>query len=111
MKRRSLSRLMRTRIFDNANAECCICGLKIAADLGERFIVEHRKPLWLGGADDESNMAPAHERCAIAKTVGEAPIKAKNDRQRANNLGIHKPRTIRAWRKFDGTPVYARRER
>lgn len=109
-KRRSLSRLMRTRIFDNAQSTCCLCHFKINAEMGERWIIEHKKPLWLGGADDESNMGPAHERCAIQKTVGEAPIKAKSDRVRANYLGIKRTgrpmpgsRRSRFKRKVNGT--------
>ena len=111
MKRKRLTRLARTRLLLNANSICCICHQPIHAQRGEKHIVEHLTPLWLGGADDESNMAPAHERCAIQKTVAEAPVKAKSDRQRAKHLGIKKPRTIRAWRKFNRTPVYASRER
>ena len=107
MKRRSLSRLMRTRIFDSTNGNCCICRTGIHATSGERWIVEHIKPLWLGGADDETNMAPAHERCAIAKTVGEAPQKAKNDRQRANNLGIKRKQS----RPMPGTKASGIRKR
>lgn len=110
-KRRPLTRLARRRIFDNAEGVCCLCGLPIHASRGDKIVIEHLKPLWLGGADDETNMRPAHYRCAIAKTVGEAPVKAKSDRVRAKHLGIRKPRTIRGWRKFDGTKVYASREK
>jgi 5-methylcytosine-specific restriction protein A len=91
-KRKPLSRLQRVRIFDNAQGTCCICHFKIDAGRGDKWIVEHIKPLWLGGEDDERNMAPAHEQCAIDKTRGEAPVKAKSDRVRANYLGIRKPR-------------------
>ena len=90
MTRRRLSRLQRTKVFDSTNGNCCLCGLEIQAGRGQRWIVEHIKPLWLGGLDDESNMGPAHERCAIQKTVGEAPVKAKSDRVRAKHLGIRK---------------------
>lgn len=90
MKRRRLSSLQRTRIFDAVSGQCCICGVRINAERGEKFIVEHVIPLWLGGADDETNMRPAHEKCAIAKTVAEAPVKAKSDRIRAKHLGIKK---------------------
>lgn len=89
MKRRHLSRLARTRIFDSAFGICCVCRAEIIVP-GQKWIVEHIKPLWLGGADDEANMGPAHERCAVAKTVSEAPVKAKTDRQRADHLGIRK---------------------
>lgn len=88
MKRQRLSRLHRTRIYDAAQGKCCICGCRIQA--GQRWIVEHPKPLWMGGPDDDTNRRPAHERCAISKTISEAPIKAKSDRVRANYLGIRK---------------------
>lgn len=109
MKRKPLSRLKRVKLYDSHEGNCCIC--KQYIHRSDKWIVEHITPLWLGGADDESNMAPAHQSCAIAKTVGEAPIKAKNDRIRANHLGIKKPRTIRSWRRFNGEIVNAGRER
>jgi 5-methylcytosine-specific restriction protein A len=108
MKRKPLSRLARVRLFDANEGICCLCGLWITH---KKWVVEHIKPLWLGGADDETNMGPAHEQCAVAKTASEAPVKARTDRQRANHLGIRKPRTIRAWRRFNGERVFAERER
>jgi len=89
-ERKKLSRLARVRIFDNAQGTCCLCYTKINAALGDKWIVEHIKPLWLGGADDERNMGPAHEGCARKKTSAEAPVKAKSDRVRAKHLGIKK---------------------
>ena len=108
MKRRSPTRLMRTRIFDSAEGKCCLCGLPIDASRGTPWIVEHIKPRWLGGSDDESNMGPAHKHCATQKTKDEAPVKAKSDRIRANFLGIKKPRRTIPGRKFDGTPIPSR---
>lgn len=110
IKRQRLSRLHRTRIYDAADGTCCICGLQIQ---GKRFVVEHVKPLWLGGADNDSNRRPAHERCAIDKTTSEAPVKAKTDRQRANYLGIRKAtsrplpgsRNSKFKKRMDGTVV------
>jgi 5-methylcytosine-specific restriction protein A len=97
-KRKRLSLLARTRIFDSASGICCLCSAPIWAASGERFIVEHLKPLWLGGPDDEANMAPAHYLCAIDKTRSEAPVKAKSDRQRAKHLGIRKRSRFRGSR-------------
>lgn len=88
MKRQRLSRLSRIKIFDAAQGWCCICHCQIHP--GERWTIEHLTPLWLGGPDSDTNRRPAHERCAIQKTVSEAPIKAKSDRVRANYLGIRK---------------------
>ena len=103
MKRRSLSSLARVRIFDAAAGLCHLCGQEIT--IGQKWEAEHCKPLWLGGADDESNMAPAHVHCHAVKSAGEKTIKAKGDSIRARHLGIKPDRTIRVWRKFDGTIV------
>jgi 5-methylcytosine-specific restriction endonuclease McrA len=90
-KRRSISKLMRVRIFDKALGLCHLCGLRIGATEGEKWHVEHLKPLWEGGKDDESNMAPAHINCHATKSKGEAPAKAKTDRQRDKHLGATRP--------------------
>ena len=110
-KRKTLSRLARTRIFEAAKGVCCLCDQPILASRGEKHIIEHIVPLWLGGADDESNMKPAHYGCAIEKTRKESPVKAKSDRVRARHLGIKKPRTITSWQKFNGDVVRAGRDR
>lgn len=91
-KRKHRTRLQRRRIYDDANGICCLCNLPIKAEIGVLWILEHLTPLWLGGADDESNIRPAHQSCAIKKTCAEAPVKAKSDRVRAKYLGIKKPR-------------------
>ena len=109
-KRKKLSRVARTRIFNSNSGICYLCWLKIDP-VKSRWICEHAKPLWLGGADDESNIFPVHERCAIEKTVSEAPIKAKSDRIRAKHIGIRKRSAFAcsrdsAWkRKIDGSVV------
>lgn len=108
--RRKISRLARGRIFTDNGGKCCLCGNPID-HVKQKWIVEHIKPLWLGGADDESNMKPAHQFCAVEKTAEEAAVKAKTDRLRLRHLGIKKPRTITRWRRFNQTPVYAERER
>jgi 5-methylcytosine-specific restriction protein A len=111
MTRKSISRLARVRIFDAAGGICYLCGLKIHAERGEKWDVEHRKPLWLGGADDESNMSPAHTRCHTPKTGAEAGHRAKCDRIRAAHLGIKRKKSrplpgtrASGWKhKLDGT--------
>lgn len=106
MKRRPLTRLARVRIFDAAQGICHCCGLKIHAERGEVWDLEHVKPLWLGGADTEENLRPAHVSCHAMKSAGERTVKAKADRIRANHLGIRKSKSpIRGWRNFRGEPV------
>lgn len=78
---------------------------------GEKWELEHILALALGGEHRESNMAPALVAPHKVKTKADRRMKAKNDRVRKRHLGVKKPRSIRAWRKFDGSPVYASRER
>lgn len=109
MTRKPLTAAKRVRIFDANEGRCHICKYKI--QVGQAWEVEHVKPRWLGGDDDEDNMRPAHVECHKDKTADEAPVRAKGTRVRARHLGIKKHRSIRAWRKFNGTAVYASRER
>lgn len=110
-KRRALSRLDRVKIFDRHGGVCLVCKIKIHAERGEKWEAMHVKSLWAGGTDTPDNMAPGHVGCHAVQTKTEAPVKARGDRQRANFLGIKKPRTIRAWRRFNGEIVVASRER
>jgi 5-methylcytosine-specific restriction protein A len=87
-KRRSISKAMRVRIFDAAAGVCHLCKLPINATRGEKWHVEHVKPLWEGGSDDEGNMAPAHVDCHATKSAEEAAPRAKGTRQRASHIGI-----------------------
>lgn len=91
-KRRSISKAMRVRIFDAAAGVCHLCKLPINATRGEKWHVEHIKPLWEGGSDDENNMAPAHVDCHATKTGEEATPRAKGTRQRARHIGAVKPK-------------------
>jgi hypothetical protein len=86
-KRRSITKAMRVRIFDAAKGHCHLCKLPINAPAGERWEVEHINPLWLGGKDDETNMAPVHVDCHSVKSKAEAPVRAKTTRQRAAHIG------------------------
>ena len=90
--RRSLSRTLRARVFDAAQGLCHICGGKITAS--DAWDVEHRLPLALGGADDETNMSPAHKVCHRAKSADDIGRIRKADRQRARHIGA-KPTKFR----------------
>lgn len=106
--RRHLSATARQRIFDAADGLCHICGLSV---FGKRWEVEHRIPLALGGADDESNMSPAHKDCHGEKTATDVGMIAKAKRQRLRHSGIRNRssfpggRDSRLKRKMDGTVV------
>jgi 5-methylcytosine-specific restriction protein A len=100
---------VRLRIFNRDNGICHISGRKITA--ADTWELEHKIALCNDGEHRESNMAPALTGPHKAKTKYDRAIKSKNDRVQERHLGIKKPRTIRSWRKFDGTIVYAERER
>lgn len=91
----------------NKTCDCCAICTKPAKP-GQ---VDHVIPLILGGQHRESNLQWICKPCHAAKTALDVKLKAKVARVRKKNLGIRKPRTIRAWRRFNGEPVYASRER
>lgn len=64
--RRPLSPMRKLALFEKAGGVCHLCGLKIN---GKGWDVEHVIPLALGGADDETNMRPAHKECHAPKTA------------------------------------------
>lgn len=100
---------VRMRIFLAHDGRCHISGRKIMpADYWE---LEHVKALCNGGLHVESNLAPALAEPHRIKTRADRKTKSKTDRVRKKHLGIKKPRSIRSWRRFDGSPVYANRER
>lgn len=84
--RRSLSTTARVRIFRAGGGLCSICGLRI--DAGQDWDVSHETPLALGGADEESNMKPAHRACHRRHTAEvDLPQVAKAKRQEARHIG------------------------
>ena len=87
-ERRSISPMKRLRVFESASGLCHLCGQKIQA--GQKWDVEHVRPLGLDGADDESNMAPAHKGCHAPKTAEDVAAIARAKRRKAKHLGIRK---------------------
>lgn len=100
---------VRLRIFNRHGGRCYLSERLIRP--GDKWDAEHIVALTNGGENRERNMAPALKAPHKEKTARDLKLKAKTDRLRKKHLGIKKPRTIRAWRKMDGTPVYAGRER
>jgi 5-methylcytosine-specific restriction protein A len=100
---------VRLRVFEKHKGICHLSGRKIMA--GDKWQLEHPLAIINGGENRETNMAPALVEPHKVKTAEDMKQKAKNDRVRKRHLGIKKPRTIRSWRKFNGTAVHAERER
>jgi len=100
---------VRARIFDRYKGVCYLSNTVIRA--GDAWEVEHILALCNGGEHRESNMAPALVAPHKDKTRADRRVKAKNDRVRKKHIGIKKARTIKSWRRFDGSVVHAERER
>lgn len=100
---------VKIRVFDRASGVCAECTLQIAGKL--RSAYDHIQALINGGQHRESNLQLLCVPCHAVKTKADVAEKSVTARVRAKHLGIKKPRTIRAWRKFDGTIVHATRFR
>jgi 5-methylcytosine-specific restriction endonuclease McrA len=100
---------VRLRVFARHNGICRLSGRRIQA--WDHWDIDHVVALANGGEHRESNLVPVLRGKHREKTARDVAEKAKNDRIRKRHLGIKKPRTIRAWRKFNGEIVHAARER
>ncbi len=76
--RKKMTKARAAKIFLAHNGKCCNCGQQIRQ--GDGWFVEHPVPLAQGGADDDTNTAPAHTKCKPAKDAADAASKAKRDR-------------------------------
>lgn len=100
---------VRLRIFERDKGICHISGRKIGA--GEAWDLDHKIAICNGGLNVESNLAPALRDKHRIKTKADVAEKSVTARVRAKHLGVKKPRSIRSWRRFNGTIVHAPRER
>ena len=101
---------VKARLFDAYDGRCqCGCDRKIRA--GEAWDLDHYVALINGGANSELNMRPMLTEHHKHKTAADMRQKSKSYRIRSKHIGIKKPRSITRWRRFNGDPVYANRER
>jgi len=101
---------VRLRIFERYNGRCqCGCYRKIVA--GEAWQLDHKQALINGGPHAEDNLWPLLSEHHKGKTRQDVAQKSKTYRMGRRHAGIRKPRTIRAWRRFNGEKVFAGRER
>lgn len=100
---------VRLRVFERYDGICYLSKRKIMA--GEAWELEHILAISLGGENREGNMAPALVKPHKVKTAADMKQKSKNYRVRAKHAGLKRPRTITRWRKMNGDPVYAERNR
>jgi Restriction endonuclease len=81
---------VRQRIYDRAQGQCHICKLPIKA--GESWQADHVIALINGGENRESNLAPAHAHCHLAKTKQDVAVKKKIARVRGRHTGAKQPK-------------------
>lgn len=85
------------------------CGLPLK---GQPTFYEHIIQCEIGGDNSLDNCAALTKTCWRSKTdKQDLPVIARAKRIARKNIGIKKPRTLRAWRKFNGQAVFAPRER
>jgi 5-methylcytosine-specific restriction protein A len=111
MPRAEFSKTTKVAAFRRANGVCETEGCTALLMPG-KFAFDHRNPSEFSGDNSLENcqcLCLAHHVEKTAKQ--DIPAIAKSNRIRARTAGIKPDRTIRAWRKFDGTPVFKPRER
>ena len=86
MTRRTWTPRRKLAVFETFEGRCHLCGLKIDGTR-EPWQLEHLIPLAMGGADDETNVAPAHVDCHARKTTKDRAQIAKANRVRAKHNG------------------------
>ena len=100
---------VKIRVFDRAGGKCAECTLPIVGKLRPAY--DHIEALINGGKHAESNLQLLCVPCHAVKTKTDVAEKSITARVRAKHLGLKKPRTIRSWRRFDGSIVHASRDR
>jgi len=88
--RKKMTPKKRMQVFVAHGGKCCLCDQRIL--VGDRWILEHIKPLWRDGDNDDANLAPAHEKCAKHKTKAEASQRSKVRSIGLKHMGAGKSR-------------------
>lgn len=97
------------RLSEKQSKRCAVCGRLLRP---KHFDCDHITALINGGRNVESNLQlVCTVPCHSDKTKADVAEKSRTYRKRKANLGVRKPRTILQWRRFNGEPVRASRER
>lgn len=89
----------------------CQCGCATRIMVGDKWETDHTIAIANGGENRETNLRTLLSAHHKLKTKADVAEKSVNARIRAKHLGVKKPRSIRSWRRFNGTIVHAPRER
>lgn len=77
---------VKDRIRERQGNKCALTGVTLGSD--EKVQYDHIVPLWLGGANTESNLQAVTAEAHKKKTKAEATVRAKCNRVRKKHLGI-----------------------
>lgn len=94
--------------FRRALGRCEGCGGLL---MPGKFHYDHRNPAAFAGSGGLENCQVLCIGCHGPKTAKDVAAIAKSNRIAYRAAGVKPDRTIRAWRRFDGTPVIAPRRR
>lgn len=94
MARRRIPTRERLNILGRDGGRCYLCDYPIDATR-ERWEIEHRIPLELGGTETvmDENLRPAHASCHKGKTRRDVAAIAKAKRVEARHLGTQRSRS------------------
>lgn len=108
--RHEFSGKVRLEAFLRCNGRCEMpkCGAILRPG---KYTFDHIIPDQMGGEPTLENCQVICRECDKDKTAKDAGDIAKAKRRQRKSLGIKKPRTITRWRKMNGQPVFAPRER
>lgn len=118
-RRNNFSKDTKRQAYERSNGICechliphvfkVACGCALSP--GNTFY-EHIDPDKISGRNDLGNAAVLTKTCWKRKTADyDLPTIAKSNRTQDRARGIYKPRTITAWRSFNGEIRFADRER
>ena len=100
---------VKDRIRERQGNLCALTGIELRP--GVKVEYDHIVPLWLGGANTESNLQAVSSDAHKRKTAAEAKVRAKCNRTRKAHLGI-KSKKKSSWghlgQRMDGT-IYDKR--
>lgn len=82
---------VRQRVFDAHGGKCHLCGQPIKVP-AESWELDHVTALVNGGENAESNLAPAHKVCHLAKTAKDCAEKSKVAAVRMKHTGAKRPK-------------------
>lgn len=108
MSRQEFSAKTKAEAFKRSGGHCEACTRKLFP--GD-YHYDHDDPDGLTGDATLDNCRVLCRSCHSVKTRKDVAAIAKAKRRERRQAGIKKPRSIRAWRKMNGEPVFAPRER